>query len=299
MRAFHLLAVFVILGLTAGCASRDAVGAHQIPGPYYGAGVHVPTTSPYSRQMALGAVTGTSQFSWFLPEPNRSVFRPRFQAALESAGLAAPDPAAARYIVSFHFTDIDGPAIGSHMDAEMIGRVTVVDRARGIRIFDEPVAAYREAYWPGIFEDDWRTLAPLHVLSIFPFFFDSPWLSVGPRSDTVYPPYSAPEWVPLVPIRLRESDGVLVRSDTGRVYGARSGAERAWQVNAAVSDALTAAFLRGFADAGHIEVARVIPCTGGADLRALELELMRRGETFITRPCDTEFGVRRTNAGGW
>ena len=61
----------------------------------------------------------------------------------------------------------------------------------------------------------------------------------------------------------------------------------------------TAAFLRGFADAGHIEVARVIPCTGGADLRALELELMRRGESFITRPCDAEFGVRRTNAGGW
>lgn len=92
----YLLAACAVLTLTA-CASRDAISARQAPQPLVSQTVRVDAASPFYHQMALGPVTGASQFSWFLPEPNRTILRPRFEAALEQAGLAAPDRDQARY----------------------------------------------------------------------------------------------------------------------------------------------------------------------------------------------------------
>ncbi len=123
------------------------------------------------------------------------------------------------------------------MDAALLGRVWITDRLTGRIIMDEPVAARREAYWPGVEEAGWADGRVYGVLNILPFFYDSPWFSVGARWDTTYPPYNGPEWFPLIPIRMRETDNALMVGPSGRAYGAWSGAERAWQVNALVSDA--------------------------------------------------------------
>lgn len=281
-----LLAACATLTMTA-CASRDAVSARQTPQPLHTQTLRVDAASPFYHQMALGPITGTSQFSWFLPEPNRSILRPRFEAALEQAGLAAPDRNQARYVISLDFDQVHGPDFGSHMDAALLGRVWIEDRMTGQIIFNEPVSARREAYWPGVDEADWATGGVLGVFNIVPFFFDSPWFSVGARWDTTYPPYAGPEWLPLVPIRLRETDTELMVGPSGRSYGAWSGAERAWQVNALVSDALAAAVMRGMADRGMLQISHVLPCLGGTAMREHEQALLGRGER-VSRPVCME-----------
>jgi len=282
----YLLAACAVLTLTA-CASRDAISARQAPQPLVSQTVRVDAASPFYHQMALGPVTGTSQFSWFLPEPNRTVLRPRFEAALEQAGLAAPDRDQARYVISLDFDHVDGPDFGSHMDAALLGRVWITDRMTGRIVMDEPVSARREAYWPGVDEVDWATGGVYGVLNILPFFFDSPWFSVGASWDTSYPPYSGREWLPLVPIRMRETDNELMIGPSGRAYGAWSGAERAWQVNALVSDALAAAVMRGMARQDMIEITHVLPCLGGTAMREYEHTLLMRGER-VSRPVCSE-----------
>ncbi|VXC44723.1 conserved exported hypothetical protein [Oceanicaulis sp. 350] len=281
-----LVAACAALTLTA-CASRDAISARQAPQPLDTQTLRVDAASPFYHQMALGPVTGTSRFSWFLPEPNRSILRPRFEAALEQAGLAAPDRNQARYVISLDFDQVDGPDFGSHMDAALLGRVWIEDRLTGRVILNEPVSARREAYWPGVDEAGWATGEYWRVFNIFPFFYDSPWFSVGARWDTTYPPYAGPEWLPLVPIRLRETDTELMVGPSGRSYGARSGAERAWQVNALVSDALAAAVMRSMADRGMLQISHVLPCMGGTAMREHEQALLGRGER-VSRPVCAE-----------
>lgn len=281
----RLLLLSVLGFVLSGCADRQSVAAHQMPAPYPTRVAEADPSSSFYRQTALGAVTGTSQFSWFLPRPNRTIFRPRFERALKQSGLAAPDRDLARFVVNFHFDQVEGPIFGSHMDAVLIGRMRIVDRLTGATVMDEPVSAQREAYWPGVMESDWADGGVLHVFNILPFFFDSPWFSVGARSDTVYPIFAGPEWLPLIPIRMRQVDGRLVHGEDGRVYGARSGADRAWQVNAAVSDALAAAFLVALADEGQVNISTVLPCGGGTETRRLQQEMLRRGERFVTMPC--------------
>lgn len=280
-----VLAACAALSVTA-CASKDAVAARQTPQPLITQSVRVDAASPFYHQMALGPITGTSQFSWFLPEPNRSVLRPRFEAALQQAGLAAPDRDQARYVIALDFDRVHGPDFGSHMDAALIGRVWITDRLTGQVILSEPVSARREAYWPGIDEAAWANGGFYGALNILPFFFDSPWFSVGARWDTTYPPYSGPEWFPLVPIRLRETDNELLVGPSGREYGAWSGADRAWQVNALVSEALAAAVMRSMAEREMIEITHVLPCLGGAALREYELTLLGRGERVSRPACD-------------
>ena len=287
MTSFKLvLAACAALFVTA-CASRDAISARQAPQPLITHSVRGDAASPFYHQMALGPVTGTSQFSWFLPEPNRTILRPRFEAALEQAGLAAPNHDQARYVISLDFDHVDGPDFGSHMDAALLGRVWITDRMTGRIVLDEPVSARREAYWPGIDEADWADGGVYGVLNVLPFFFDSPWFSVGARWDTTYPPYSGPEWLPLVPIRMRETDNQLMVGPSGRAYGARSGAERAWQVNALVSDALAAAMMRTMAQREMIEITHVLPCLGGTAMREYEHSLLMRGER-VSRPICSE-----------
>ncbi|AZU03131.1 hypothetical protein X907_0584 [Glycocaulis alkaliphilus] len=277
---------FLLLALTA-CADRQSIAAHQMPMPYPARVAEADPSSSFYRQTALGAVTGTSQFSWFLPEPNRTVFRARFERMLEQTRLAAPRRDHARFVVNFDFDHVDGPVFGSHMDAMMVGRMRVVDRMTGQTVMDEPVSARREAYWPGVMEHHWADGRVWDIFTILPFFFDSPWLAVGPRVDTVYPAFSGPEWFPLIPIGMRDTGALHVRGEDGRVYGARSGADRAWQVNAAVSDALAAAFLLHLEQHGQVSIARVLPCGGGAEIRRLQIELMGRGERFVSMPCTT------------
>lgn len=291
MRSIILGAAIAALLLT-GCADRQSVAAHQMPRPYPSRVAEADPSSAFYRQTALGSVVGTSQFSWFLPEPNRTVFRYRFERALEQSRLAAPNRDHARYVVNFDFSYVDGPVFGSHMDAAMVGRMWIVDRLDGSTVLDEPVSARREAYWPGVLESDWADGRVWDVLNILPFFFDSPWLSVGPRMDTVYPIFSGPEWFPLIPIRMRNTGAELVYGADGRVYGARSGAERAWQVNAAVSDALAAAFLIALSDRGHVDIMRVLPCLGGAEIERIKREMLMRGERFTTTACNGRPSVR-------
>ena len=275
--------------LVGACADRASVAAHQMPQPYPSGIVRADGASAYYRETALGSVLGTSEFSWFLPEPNRQVFRRRFQRALELSRMAAPDPDHARFLVHFDFDQVQGPVAGSHMDAALIGTMRVEDRLRGTTVLSEPISARRQAYWPGVMESDWADGGVLDVLNILPFFFDSPWLSVGARWDTAYPSFSGPEWMPLIPIRMRPTDGRLVHGENGRVYGARSGATRAWQVNAAVSDALAAAFLTRMAEEGAVDIAPVMPCWGGAEIRREKLNMLRRGERYVTGPCHGRF----------
>ena len=289
MRGF-LLALGCLAGvLITACADRGSVAAHQMPQPYPSGIVRADGASAYYRQTALGSVLGTSEYSWFLPEPNRQVFRQRFQRALQLSGLAAPNPDHARYLVHFDFTQVEGPVAGSHMEAALIGTMRVEDRLNGATVLSEPISARREAYWPGVMESDWADGGVLDALNVLPFFFDSPWLSVGPRWDTTYPAFSGPEWMPHIPIRMRPTDGRLVHGENGRVYGARSGAARAWQVNTAVSDALAAAFLTRMAEEGAVDIARVMPCWGGAAVRREKLNMLRRGERYVTLPCDGQF----------
>lgn len=285
-----LLGLIVLVSLVAtGCASRDSVAAHQNPQPLdYQIAMASPSNSFY-QQMALGPVLGTSQFSWFLPEPNRSILRPRFEAALDAAGLAAPNRDLARYVIELELTDVRGPSFGSHMDAALIGYVRIHDRMTGRWALNEPVYAYEEAYWPGISEAQWANGGYLGVFNIFPFFFDSPWLSVGPRKDTVYPPYSGPEWVPLVPIRMRRTDNTLQIGPSGQTYGAWSGAERAWQVNALVSDALAAAVMQAMVGRGLIDPVHVLPCGGSADIRERQHAYIMRGERVARAGCETVY----------
>lgn len=282
--------------LVAGCASRHSVAAHQQPEPLAVQAFEADPASPYAGQMALGAVTGISEFSWFLPEPNRRVFRPRFEAALAASGLSAPDRDQARYVINVHFSDSGGPVIGSHLDAFLVGQVEVVDRLHGRIIFAEPIQAHRHARWPGLTERDWATNGWFEVFNILPFFFDSPWLTVGPRFDTTYPPFAGPEWAPLVPITTRRSDGRLIYADNGQVFGPRSGASRAWQVNAAVTDAVSAAFIRGFARSTGLVISRVLPCDGGDEIETYKIDLMRRGESFVTGPCPALLAVQGAGA---
>lgn len=276
------------MGLVAlqGCANREAVAARQNPYPFPHQVVQADPSSEFYRQMALGPITGASQLSWFFPEPNRSILRPRFQRALESADLAAPTADLARYVIHLNFSQVEGPVAGSHMEAALIGRVQIVDRSAGAVILNEPIAARREAYWPGVSEYDWADGRFLDTLLILPFFFDSPWLSVGPRKDTVYPAYSGPEWFPLIPITYRETDQRLMIGPNGQAFGRWSGADRAWQVNAIVSDALAAAVFRRMAEDNLVEITRVLPCTGGADLRRFKRSLLARGERYTTPVCD-------------
>ena len=283
MTHFRLLLAACAALSVAACASKDAIAARQAPQPLTTQSVRVDAASPFYHQMALGPVTGTSQFSWFLPEPNRTILRPRFETALEQAGLAAPDRDQARYVISLDFDAVHGPDFGSHMDAALLGRVWITDRLTGRIIMDEPVAARREAYWPGVEEAGWADGRVYGVLNILPFFYDSPWFSVGARWDTTYPPYNGPEWFPLVPIRMRETDNALMVGPSGRAYGAWSGAERAWQVNALVSDALAAAVMRGMAERDMIEITHVLPCMGGTAMREYEHSLLMRGER-VSRP---------------
>ncbi len=280
------LVLLMLAGLTA-CADRQSVAAHQMPAPFPTRVVQAGPDTSFYRQTALGAVTGTSGLSWFLPEPNRVVFRARFERMLEQTQLAAPNRNQARFVINFHFDHVDGPVFGSHMDAMMVGRVWVRDRMTGEIILDEPVSARREAYWPGVMEHHWADGRVWDVFTILPFFFDSPWLSVGPRWDTTYPAFSGPEWFPLIPITMRDTGELQIVGEDGRVYGSASGAVRAWQVNAAVSDAISAAFVRHLADLGHVSIHRVLPCTGGAEIRRLQIALHQRGESWTSMPCTT------------
>lgn len=279
-----LIAAAAALSLSA-CASKDAVSAMQSPQPLSTQSVRVDAASPFYHQMALGPVTGTSRFSWFLPEPNRTILRPRFEAALEQAGLAAPNRDQARYVISMDFDHVDGPDFGSHMNAALLGRVWITDRMTGRIVLDEPVSAHREAYWPGLDEAAWADGRLFGMLNVLPFFYDSPWFSVGARWDTTYPPYNGPEWFPLVPIRMRETDNELRVGPSGRAYGAWSGADRAWQINALVSDALAAAVMQGMAQRDMIEITHVLPCLGGTALREYEHSLMMRGERVARPVC--------------
>jgi hypothetical protein len=282
IRPFMIAMLTIVL---CGCADRQSVAAHQMPAPYPSHVAEADPSSSFYRQTALGSVTGTSQFSWFLPRPNRTVFRSRFDHALRQSGLAAPNRDLARYVVNFDFDHVEGPVFGSHMEAALVGRMRIIDRLTGQIVADEPVSARKEAWWPGVMESDWADGRVLETLNILPFFFDSPWFSVGARSDTVYPSFSGPEWLPLIPIRMRDSDGRLVHGEDGRVYGSRSGADRAWQLNAAVSDALAAAFLMALADRGEVNISKVLPCGGGTAARRLQQEMRLRHERFVTLPC--------------
>ncbi|KAA5803592.1 hypothetical protein F1654_07255 [Alkalicaulis satelles] len=285
IRAILVLATALLVA--AGCADRQSIAAHQMPAPYPSRVAEVGPSSSFYRQTALGAVTGTSELSWFLPEPNRTVFRARFERMLAQTRLAAPDRNHARFVVNFDFDYVDGPVFGSHLDAMMVGRMTVTDRMTGALVMDEPVSARREAYWPGVMERHWADGRVWDVLNILPFFFDSPWLTVGPRWDTTYPAFSGPEWFPLIPVRMRDTGTLNVVGEDGRVYGAASGADRAWQVNAAVSDALGAAFLLHLESLGHVAISRVLPCEGGAEIRQLQIELHQRAERWTSMPCTT------------
>jgi len=282
-----LVLVICLCAWSAACADRQSIAAHQMPHPYP---THIASADPSSsfyRQTALGAVTGVSELSWILPKPNRTVFRARFERMLAQTRLAAPNRHHARFVVNFHFDHVDGPVFGSHMDAMMVGRMQVIDRMTGQIVMDEPVGAHREAYWPGVMERDWADGRVLDALIILPFFLDSPWLTVGPRWDTVYPARSGPEWFPLIPVRMRDTGGLHVGGDEGRIYGDYSGARRAWQVNAAVSDALGAAFLRHLENLGHVSIARVLPCGGGTEIRQLQIAIHQRGERWVSPPCTT------------
>jgi len=278
------------LALTAtGCASRDAVAARQTPQPLATQMVKVDASNPYHQQMALGPITGASQFSWFLPEPNRSVLRPRFERALQSADLAAPNRDQARFVISMHFTEEEAADFGSHMESALIGSLWIEDRLTGRTVLNEPIHVRKEAYWPGVTEADWADGGYLGVLNLIPFFFDSPWMSVGARWDTTYPAYSGPEWAPLVPVRLRQVDTRLMVAPNGQAFGAWSGADRAWQVNALVSDAVAAAMMRAMADRNMIDLVRVLPCGGGAQMRSYERTLMARGERVSRPACDSVY----------
>lgn len=287
LRRTVMLVFLALVPVVAGCADRQSIAAHQMPAPYPTRVAEANASSSFYRQTALGAVTGTSELSWFLPEPNRTIFRARFERMLVQTRLAAPDRNHARFVVNFHFDHVDGPVFGSHMDAMMVGRMRVVDRMTGQTVMDEPVSARREAYWPGVMERHWADGGVWNVLNILPFFFDSPWLVVGPRWDTTYPAFSGPEWLPLIPVRMRDTGTLHVQGEDGRVYGASSGADRAWQVNAAVSDALAAAFLLHLDQLGHVSISRVLPCAGGAEIRRLQIELHQRGERWTSMPCTT------------
>jgi len=281
----RIATVFLMLTLVSGCASREAISAFQQPEPLPQRAIHVQEGSPFSEQMTLGSVVGISAFSWFLPEPNRSTFIPRFHAALAATGLKAPDRDLARFVVNFEFFDSDGAMIGGHLDAELVGYAWVVDRLTGDVIFADDVHAYREVHWPGIFEHQWVTGTWADVVNILPFYYDSPWFTVGPLDWNGIAYDGGADFGPGTPMISRPTDGRLYYSEHGRAFGSFYGPARAAQVNAAAIDALSAAFFKSFSEHFDIPIRHVLPCGAGEDVEALKLELHRRGEAYVTTPC--------------
>ena len=279
------LPILLACSLLIGCAGREAISAFQQPAQLPQRALLVQEGTQFSRQMTLGSVVGISEYSWFLPEPNRATFVPRFNAALSATGLQAPDRDLARYTVNFEFFESDGAMIGGHLDVELVGYVWVVDRVTDDVIFADDVHAYREVFWPGIFEHQWVTGTWSDVINILPFFSDSPWFTIGPVDWNGVPYDGGADWGPGTPMISRPTDGRLYYSENGRPYGSFWGPARAAQVNAAAIDALTAAFLKSFAEHFEIPVRRVLPCDGGPDLAALKLELLRSGQAYVSTPC--------------
>ena len=282
LRALSILAVCSLL---AGCAGREAISAFQQPAQLPQRALSVQEGTQFSRQMTLGSVVGISAYSWFLPEPNRATFVPRFNAALSATGLQAPTRNLARYTINFEFFESDGPMIGGHLDAELVGYVWVIDRLTDEVIFADDVHAYREVFWPGIFEHQWVTGTWIEVINILPFFSDSPWFTVGPADWNGIPDDGGADWARGSPMTSRPTDGRLYYSEHGRPYGSFWGPARAAQVNAAAIDALAAAFLRGFSEHFSIPVRRVLPCDGGPDIENLRRELHRQAQAFVSTPC--------------
>jgi hypothetical protein len=252
--------------VVAGCASKSNVAALQRPHAPARWALDLQNGDPFSESIAVSSVTGISQYSWFLPEANRSRFKPLLESGLARAGLLAPSADDALYHLTVDFQQSEGSTIGGHMDASMVGTYRLVDAYTRAVVFETTVEADASAIFPGLTEQDFRSERVLEWLLLAPLF-----PAMFPEANT----YTAPGVVETLPTSTEQSNLV------GDFYGYR----RSNQVIHLMMQQSIARFIGDFVAAEDLPVIAILPCGRSPRLDSMKLDLTLRGYRWTTTAC--------------
>jgi hypothetical protein len=262
----QLLCAALAALIVVGCASKSNVAALQRPHAPARWTIDLQNGDPFSESIAVPSVTGISQYSWFLPEADRTRFKPLLESGLARAGLLAPSSEEALYHLTVDFQQSEGVTIGGHMDASMTGTYRLLDAYTSAIVFETTVDADASAIFPGLIEQDflsgrvidWLLLAPL-----FPALF--------PEANS----YTSPGVVQTLPVNVERSNLV------GDFYGYR----RSDQVVHLMMQQSIARFIGDLVVAEDLPVLAILPCGRSPQLDQMKLDLTLRGHRWITTAC--------------
>lgn len=250
------------------CANKATVAELQKPVKPFSQAMLIEEGSEFYKSFAVSSVTGMSNYSWFFPEPNRTIFKPFLASALNQAGMHASENQAARYHVTVEFSAVDGATIGGHMDAYLRGRYIVTDTFMNEIIYDDFHSSYSEAFFPGLTEQDFvagrlENWLDLDALGLLPFV----------ENDANHP----------VSKIMTEAEHDYRSGE--KFAGAFNGNVRSAQVNRHVMRRNIASFMKGFREYQGLKPVMYLPCNGGPRVDDMRMDLIKEGYRVRSITC--------------